>query len=78
MKVKYQMNVMEWVEDKDGGHFEEHMEEREYDNSDNRHCDLCIVCGFPEYPECTKWCQSEKWRLERLEKERLKNAEKAE
>jgi len=23
-----------------------------------RHCDLCTMCGFPGYPECTKICNN--------------------
>ena len=27
-------------------------------DKDVRHNDLCTICGFPSYPECTTWCQN--------------------
>lgn len=27
------------------------------EDKDVRHNDLCTICGFPSYPECTTWCQ---------------------
>jgi hypothetical protein len=32
----------------------------EYDNADNRKDELCVYCGFPDYPECLKWCDNGK------------------
>jgi len=32
--------------------------EEEYPDDRIRHCDMCTVCGFPAYPECTKTCNN--------------------
>ncbi|MCC8159745.1 MAG: hypothetical protein LIO53_00245 [Oscillospiraceae bacterium] len=72
-----EVTVIEWVEDDEGGHFEEHKEERDYSATEDRHDPICVVCGFPSYPECMSWCQNKEWRRERLEKERLEKEKKA-
>ncbi|MDR1753994.1 MAG: hypothetical protein LBR74_03695 [Eubacterium sp.] len=38
----------------------EYEKEEEFPNSEGRHSDLCVVCGFPTYPECREWCRNEK------------------
>lgn len=50
---------VEFVKDKNGGHFVEHTREEFFPEEGKRHKDLCVVCGFPDYPECRKWCQHE-------------------
>lgn len=55
MKITYS----EFVESKDGGYFVDHVMEREFPESEGRHSDLCVVCGFPTYPECRNWCKQQ-------------------
>lgn len=47
------------VRGKDGKY---HMVEEEFDefipDENVRHNMLCTICGFPEYPECTKVCSN--------------------
>ena len=52
-------NVSEFVEDENGGHFIHYTREKDFPESEERHCDLCVVCGFPTYPECRKYCPNE-------------------
>lgn len=52
--------VSEFVEDKNGGHFIHYTREEEFPETEGRHRDLCVVCGFPSYPECREWCPNEK------------------
>ena len=44
------------VEDKSGVHFVHYTRFEDFPNSEGRHCNLCVVCGFPTYPECRNWC----------------------
>lgn len=47
----------EFVEEKDGpGYFIEKTREVEFPDSEGRHDDLCVVCGFSTYPKCREWC----------------------
>ena len=55
-----QVEVYEWEDDDEGGHFKMHLEERDYSKTADRHCDTCIVCGYPTYPECCSWCHNMK------------------
>lgn len=32
--------------------------EKAYSDDQIRHCDLCTMCGYPDYPECTKTCNN--------------------
>lgn len=80
MKTKIiEFQVSEIIEDKNGVRFKHYTDKKEYPD-DGRHNDLCIVCGFPAYPECREWCQNEKWIKEaeekkQKEKERNKSKE---
>lgn len=51
--------ISEWVEGKNGecGYFKHYTEYREFTEEGKRHNLLCVACGFPGYPECTKTCQ---------------------
>ncbi len=57
------VDVIEYIED-DGGRFTHRTEERTYPNSEGRHSDLCIACGFPTYPECRNFCKQQGYTLE--------------
>lgn len=52
------IEVSEIVEDKNGCHFIHYTREEEFPESEGRHSDLCVVCGFPTYPECMKYCRN--------------------
>ncbi len=56
----------EFVESKDGGYFIEYECEEEFPETEGRHKPLCVVCGFPTYPECRKWCQHEGDKMKRI------------
>lgn len=63
--MKMKVEVIE-LPDSPNDDFKSHIEEREYpDELADRHCDLCIVCGWSTYPECMSWCQNEQWRREK-------------
>lgn len=51
--------LSEYIEDGNGGHFVDHVYDEEFPESEGRHDDLCVVCGFPDYPECREWCPNE-------------------
>lgn len=51
-----EIKVSEFVETKDGGYFKHYTEHREFPDSEGRHCNICIFCGFPSYPKCMEWC----------------------
>lgn len=67
-KKTIEFQVSEIMENDDGINFKHYTEKKEYPD-DGRHCDLCIVCGFPAYPECRNWCQNEKFIKEHTEKD---------
>ncbi len=48
-------DVYELPDNKDD-EFKHHVEYREYPEEEKRHCNLCVVCGFPSYPKCREWC----------------------
>ncbi|MCI9004409.1 MAG: hypothetical protein HFH39_04045 [Lachnospiraceae bacterium] len=68
------IETSEFVETKDGGYFEHHTREEEFPDSEKRHKDLCVVCGFPSYPECRRFCASEGDTLKRtvIDEEKIK------
>ncbi len=70
MKVR----VIEWIDGKNGkeGYFKEHYENQEYPETEGRHCDLCVACGWSTYPECRSWCQAEEFRRLREQKKSKK------
>ena len=55
-----QIEVYEWEDDENGGHFKTHWEEQDFSKTADRHCDICIVCGLPSYPECCSMCNNMK------------------
>ncbi len=62
MKVR----VIEWIDNKHGsGYFKEHYENQEYPETEGRHRDLCIACGWSTYPKCRSWCPNEKHRTKK-------------
>jgi hypothetical protein len=51
------IDVSEIMEDENGAvYFKHYTKEEEFPDSEGRHCDLCVVCGFKAYPECRDWC----------------------
>lgn len=48
----------EFIPDKNGGHFKEHLEEIDITDTADRHKLLCQACGHSGYPECTKTCNA--------------------
>jgi hypothetical protein len=73
MKTKIiEFDVSEIVETKNGVYFKHYKDKKEYPD-DGRHSDLCIVCGFPDYPKCREWCRNE--RLEREKEAKNKSRE---
>lgn len=40
----------------------------------DRHSELCMVCGWPDYPDCRKWCQNggEKLRKTVIDENKIK------
>lgn len=56
--MEIEFKVSEIIETKDGVHFKHYTEKKEYPD-DGRHSELCVVCGFPSYPECREWCSHE-------------------
>lgn len=56
---------MEVIPDDFGGHYEERVEYKEFEDSQVRHNDLCTLCGWSTYPECMAWCPNEGGRKNR-------------
>ena len=64
MKIKR----MEYVKPRNKkGYFKETEYEKEFPESEGRHSDLCVVCGWSTYPECRSWCHNEKLWLKEQE-----------
>lgn len=51
-----EIKVSEIIEDKTGVRFKHYVRQQEFPETEGRHCDLCVVCGFPAYPQCRDWC----------------------
>lgn len=52
-----QVRILDNVDDGNGGRrVVEYVKEIDFQNSEGRHDDLCIVCGITPYPECREWC----------------------
>lgn len=41
----------------------EYEKTEEFPESEGRHSDLCVVCGFPSYPECRDWCPQQGYNI---------------
>jgi len=68
MIIKFR--VAEPYQKKDGTwDIREYEMEKEYPDEAVRHSELCTFCGFPSYPECREWCQSEQFAAEKAKKE---------
>lgn len=58
-----ELEVIEFP-DKKGDDFKRYKVKREYPEEGKRHSDLCVVCGFPTYPECREWCKQQGYNVE--------------
>lgn len=68
------LELSEFVDDANGGHFEERIEDLVFRDDQVRHEDLCTVCGWPDYPGCIAECPN----MKLLEKQRSKEAKNRE
>ncbi len=49
---------LEFIPDKNGGHWKETEYEREFPETADRPDKICVMCGWPLYPECKKTCHN--------------------
>lgn len=55
-----EIKVSEFVETSDGGYFKHYTRYEDFPDTADRHCNLCIACGFPGYPKCVPECQPQR------------------
>ena len=63
--MQIEIERLEFVGDGQDGHFKRTKEVREYKNSDHREIELCVICGFPEYPGCLEWCKNGQFAMKK-------------
>lgn len=57
------VRICDPVEDENGIHMEEYIEEWKYEDDQVRDNDFCTICGRSTYPDCTKGCRKREYAL---------------
>ena len=54
--VSMKFDVSEIMEKNGEVYFKHYTRYKDFPETEGRHSDLCVVCGFNAYPECREWC----------------------